>query len=210
MFGSYLAPIPLCRYVNKHVWPRKTSPIKFLQTRVTTFGTLTGREISDKFGHAQRWITRSGTSRSENPNDDTFLQRTVVGRKFSGWRGGVLMAVISAGSVLIVNLCFTIWAAITSKSGLSIGTIYEDECDKIKTAGLWTHIAINVMGTLLLGSSNYTMQCLSSPTRKEADAAHKVGKYVDIGIPSIRNLRGWRKKVLFSLLVISTVPLHFL
>ncbi|KAH8591808.1 hypothetical protein B0O99DRAFT_631704 [Bisporella sp. PMI_857] len=185
-------------------------PIEFLRTRATTFGTLAGNGVSEKFGQAQRWITRSGTMRPENPNEDTLLQRSRVGRKFSGWRGGVLMAVVSAGTVLCVNLCFTIWAAIKSKSGMSIGTIYEDDCDKIKTAGLWTHIAINIMGTLLLGSSNYTMQCLSSPTRKEADAAHAIGRYVDIGIPSLRNLRSWRKKMLFAVLVISTIPLHFL
>jgi len=120
------------------------------------------------------------------------------------------MAVVSAGSVLLVNVCFTIWAAIKSKTGLGIGTIYEDDCDKIKTAGLWIHIAINIMGTLLLGSSNYTMQCLSSPTRKEADTAHAAGSFVDIGIPSLRNLHGWAKKSLFAVLIISTIPLHFL
>jgi hypothetical protein len=72
------------------------------------------------------------------------------------------------------------------------------------------HIAINIMGTLLLGASNYTMQCISSPTRGEIDKAHSKGRYLDIGLPSLRNLEGWRKKILFWLLVGSTMPLHFL
>jgi len=185
--------------------------LKFLQTRATTFGTLTGNEVTEKVAQAKRWITRSGTLRPENfTNENAYLERNYVGRKFSGWRGGVLLAVVAAGSVLMVNLCFTIWAAAVSKSGTNIGTIYEDECSKIKSAGLGIHVAINVMGTLLLGSSNYTMQCLSSPTRKEVDTAHSKGKFVDIGIPSLRNLTSWKKKALFGALVISTIPLHFL
>jgi hypothetical protein len=35
-------------------------------------------------------------------------------------------------------------------------------------------------------------------------------KYLDIGIPSLKNLNGWKRKVLFTCLVLSTVPLHFL
>lgn len=66
------------------------------------------------------------------------------------------------------------------------------------------------MGTILLGASNYTMQCLSSPTRAEVDAAHSKGKYLDIGLPSLRNLRGWKRIVPYTFLVLSTLPLHFL
>ena len=74
----------------------------------------------------------------------------------------------------------------------------------------WVHIGINVMGTLLLGASNYTMQCLSAPTRKEVDAAHANGRYLDIGLPSLKNLNGWKKKLVFFLLIMSSLPLHFL
>jgi hypothetical protein len=35
-------------------------------------------------------------------------------------------------------------------------------------------------------------------------------KYLDIGIPSLKNLNGWKRKVLFTCLVLPTVPLHFL
>lgn len=165
--------------------------------------------MKDKYGQAKRFITRSGTGLPEIQIGDPIVVDNKK-RSFNGWRGGVLAAVTSAGVVLLVNICFTIWAAITSKSGTNIGIIWEAPCETIHTADLWIHIVVNILGTVLLGSSNYTMQCLSSPTRGEVDEAHSVGSYLDIGLPSFKNLRGWRKKSLFGLLVTSTIPLHFL
>ncbi|KAH6666023.1 hypothetical protein B0J14DRAFT_643332 [Halenospora varia] len=48
------------------------------------------------------------------------------------------------------------------------------------------------MSTLVLSASNYTMQAISSPRRKEVDNAHKKSTWVDIGVPSIQNLRLFR------------------
>jgi hypothetical protein len=71
-------------------------------------------------------------------------------------------AATSAGLLLLLinNPTSTIWARATSKSGLRIGTIYEGECGTVRHADSWLHIAISAMGTLLLGASNYTIQCL--------------------------------------------------
>ena len=56
------------------------------------------------------------------------------------------------------------------------------------------------------------MQCLSSPTRSEIDKAHGQGVWLDIGVPSVRNLRrlSTTRIVLWYLLAISSIPLHFL
>ena len=56
------------------------------------------------------------------------------------------------------------------------------------------------------------MQCLSSPTRNEIDKAHSQGIWLDIGVPSFRNLRRLStiRTVLWWLLAISSVPLHLL
>lgn len=166
--------------------------------------------MKDKYGKAKRFVTRSGTGLSEIKLEDAIKKDEKKRRSFTGWRGGVLAAATSAGLVLLVNLVFTIWAATKSKSGVNIGVIWEAPCQTIHTANLWIHIVLNILGTVLLGSSNYTMQCLSSPTRNEVDVAHSVGSYLDIGLPSFRNLKGWRKKSLFGLLIVSTLPLHFL
>lgn len=49
-------------------------------------------------------------------------------------------------------------------------------------------VIITVLGTLQLGASNYSMQCLSSPTRQEIDKAHSQGIWLDIGVPSLREM----------------------
>lgn len=56
------------------------------------------------------------------------------------------------------------------------------------------------------------MQCLSAPTRSEVDKAHSQGIWLDIGVPSVRNLRrlSTPRIVLWWLLAISSIPLHLL
>ena len=56
------------------------------------------------------------------------------------------------------------------------------------------------------------MQCLSSPTRNEIDKAHSQGIWLDIGVPSVRNLRklSTTRIILWWLLAISSIPLHLL
>jgi hypothetical protein len=56
------------------------------------------------------------------------------------------------------------------------------------------------------------MQVISSPTRQEVDSAHRRSKWLDIGIPSLRNLF-WIKKIqvfLWAILAVSSIPLHLL
>ena len=56
------------------------------------------------------------------------------------------------------------------------------------------------------------MQLLVSPTRAEVNKAHEQQRWLDIGIPNIRNLRfvSIRNRILWFLLVFSSLPLHLL
>ena len=56
------------------------------------------------------------------------------------------------------------------------------------------------------------MQCLASPTREEVDKAHGKRIWLDIGVPSVRNLRqiSSRRIILWWFLALSGVPLHLL
>lgn len=92
----------------------------------------------------------------------------------------------------------------------------------------WLHICINILSTLLLSASNCeynpksfctsglqaadTMQVISSPTRSEVDKAHQASRWLDIGVPGIRNLISITKTrvVWWALLAISSIPLHLL
>lgn len=115
--------------------------------------------------------------------------------------------------VLILNLTFTIaaWRELgTTVNGFR--TIYEGNCDNARRLNSILHLVINALSTLLLGSSNFCMQLLIAPTRKEVDHAHTQGTWMDIGIPSIRNF--WRVKlqrqVGWLLLALSSGTLHLL
>ena len=93
-----------------------------------------------------------------------------------------------------------------------VGTIQDGSCTEVRSLSLWLHVAINALSTLLFSASNYTMQCLTSPTRNEVDKAHKQGIRLDIGVPSMRNLKliSSNRIVLWWLLALSGIPLHFL
>lgn len=131
---------------------------------------------------------------------------------FNGWRVGVTICASTAASVLVINIGLTIWAS--AKNGLLHGliTIQDGSCQKTKNLSLWLHLAINALSTSLLAASNYCMQCLSSPTRVEIDRAHSRHIWLDIGVPSVRNLRNIAKSriVLWWLLAFSGIPLHLL
>ena len=125
---------------------------------------------------------------------------------------GVALCACTAGTVLLINLVVTIWGAARFGVHGSLVTILDGDCSKSKKLSLWLHLLINVLSTLLLGASNYCMQCLSSPSRAEINSAHSQHIWLDIGVPSVRNLRrvSWNKVILWWLFAISTVPLHLL
>ena len=128
-----------------------------------------------------------------------------------GWRASSKIALGCAVTVLITNICLTI-GIVTAGMKMMDGVymVYEGSCSKTQTKDSWVHLCLNIVATILLASSNYCMQLLTSPTRSEVDRAHAKRTWLDIGIPSIRNLGSLRKKkvALWWMLAISSVPLH--
>ncbi|KAK5050551.1 hypothetical protein LTR84_003832 [Exophiala bonariae] len=124
-----------------------------------------------------------------------------VSRHFHGWRTGALISSFLAGFSLLINIAVAAWLGTRSvSSGLGVVSIFTGDCGTVQTMDLWVHLAINILSTLLLGGSNYCMQCLSAPTRMDVDAAHKKGKWLDVGVPSVRNLGAvpWYKTFLYN------------
>lgn len=125
---------------------------------------------------------------------------------------GVTLCAATTGTVLVINALLTVFASIRYGVHGGLGTIQEGSCRITKDLSLWLHLVINILSTLLLGASNYCMQCLASPTREEVDIAHGQQIWLDIGVPSVRNLRRIApyRFVLWCLLAASTIPLHLL
>ena len=129
-----------------------------------------------------------------------------------GWAFGAVFAFSSVVIVFIANVATLSWASKTSPAIDGVGTIFTGDCDKINSINNWIHVLINICSTALLSGSNYCMQKLSAPTRADVDRAHARSVWLDIGIPSMRNLskisRG--RLVLWIMLGLSSVPLHLL
>ncbi|KAG5665370.1 hypothetical protein KAF25_009495, partial [Fusarium avenaceum] len=90
--------------------------------------------------------------------------------------------------------------------------LFKGNCKTASRINLWAHLGINVVGTGVLASSNFFMQALVAPTRFEIDKAHASGKWLEIGVPSIGNIRRiscW-SVFLWFLFSFSSVPLHLI
>lgn len=163
---------------------------------------------------------RKESSKNEtkpSPGDDektTFLTAKKIKRRrfFSGWRFGVISCAVSVILVFWINLITTIYVA--KHTGLSEGqgVLREGSCTDVSRLNVITHLVINILSTILLSGSNYCMQCLSAPTRKEIDRAHAKGIWMDIGVPSTRNLSkiSGKRLILWYGLGLTSLPLHLL
>jgi hypothetical protein len=128
-----------------------------------------------------------------------------------GWRAGLMMGICTAFFVLVFNIGLLIKGVILGyREG--VASLAQGDSVKVSNYDRVYHTFINILSTLLLGASNYAMQVLSSPTRENADAAHARGSWVEIGVVSPRNFKiiSRKRKLLWWMLAISSVPLHLL
>ena len=130
-------------------------------------------------------------------------------RVFKVWQVSISFYAILAGAVCIVNTGSIIWASVSFSTVNGVTTLLQGDCSTVSQWDTWIHLAINILSILLLGGSNYTMQCLAAPTRAEIDESHSKASWLDIGTPSVRNLTRihWKRSVTWLLLALSSVPL---
>ena len=133
-------------------------------------------------------------------------------KHLQGWRMGATLSAIAAATILLLNIIVTIAASARNPEHGGLADIQDGNCAQSERIDFWLHLLINVLSTILLAASNYCMQCLSSPTRADIDKAHSQHRWLDIGIPSIRNLGSMSlfKLSLWWLLALSSIPLHLL
>ncbi|KAL4796123.1 hypothetical protein BDV19DRAFT_361546 [Aspergillus venezuelensis] len=154
-----------------------------------------------------------GSSPSKESGNDAENQKLEHGRLHrwrAGWKFTLSLASAACIVVLAFNLGFLLWVVPRHRLKDDRGILYEGDCDRVKRLSTGLHLLINVLSTVLLGASNYGMQCLCAPTRKDLDKVHKQGSYLDIGVPSLRNLSyiPAKRSLLWIFLAISSLPLH--
>lgn len=130
---------------------------------------------------------------------------------------GIQLCATAACIALAINIILAVVAfarGYSHSSGSDFVTVllYEGKCSKTKNWSTGFPLLMNTLGTVILGSSNYCAQFLAAPTREDVDRAHARGSWLDIGVPSIRNIRalGKKKKAMWVILMLSTIPIHAL
>lgn len=124
----------------------------------------------------------------------------------------LMVQIIVILAILLSNFGLTVFAASQFNTQRGVGLIYQGDCATVGKLNLWLHLLINLLSTGMLSASNYCMQLQAAPTRANVNDAHTAGKWLDIGVPSLRNLlhiNGWRK-VSWALLAFSSIPIHLM
>ena len=132
--------------------------------------------------------------------------------RFSGWQMGMILAIFADLAIFFLVLALTVYTALNFRRTGYQATLIDNNCDSVRSWSTWLHLGVNVVCTILLATSSYTMQCLTSPSRKEINKAHQRGNCMDIGVPSFQNLLRTSPRRMLSWLVIllSSLPLHLL
>ena len=133
-------------------------------------------------------------------------------QRFNNYHFAVRCCFGTSVAVLAINMGFTLWAISKIGTQTTYGEIYKGDCSTAKKTVFWLHLLINALSTIVLAASNYCMQCLSSPTRKDIDKYHAKGIHLHISVPSYSNLRriSASKCILWFILAFSSIPLHLL
>lgn len=121
----------------------------------------------------------------------------------------ILVAVLAA--VLLAALFYGL--VVNRDLGVnSTFALFQGSCQTASGLNILVHLVLNVFGTLILASSNFFMQLVAAPSRAELDRAHQKWRWIDIGIPTVRNfasLSGF-KRASWLVLMASSVPIHLL
>jgi hypothetical protein len=88
--------------------------------------------------------------------------------------------------------------------------LYEGNCDKVKKLSILLLLPMNIIGTVLISTSNYVMQSVSAPTRQEVNRSHVGGGFRNIGMPTSYDMLVGRpyKSILWWILALTTAPIH--
>lgn len=167
-------------------------------------------ELPLKQGSIQKKF-RSPIERDHGHHEKNF-ERSWRQKRLTGWKMGAICSCSIAFAILLVNTSVFLWATSNHKVVNGSGTLFQGNCAEAKRTNTFVQVGINVLATLLLGASNYCMQCLSAPTREEVDSAHAKKEFLHIGVPSFTNLKKINRPrmIVWVLLGLSALPIHFL
>lgn len=151
-------------------------------------------------------------------NNASDLTKT-VDQQPKNYNRGPRLAMYGTVSVLLLNTILMAIALIYAfafkkhrLSSFSTAVLYEGSCSVASRSEMGLHFLVNVLSTGLLLASNYCMQYLNAPTRKDVDWAHAKGLRLSIGTQSFRNFFVMKKRsiTMWTVLLLTSLPIHSL
>ena len=177
----------IAKLIPRHFWKRRRTSSSFPleQSRLTEI--TTNEEQARQHGHEHE-----------------------LSRTHNWFRFGLRVCCLTIFLILLINVILLVTMELKYGVSDGLGTLVDGSFEKTRRLDLWLHLLINILGTILLASSNYSMQIVTAPTRDDIDKAHASYDWMDIGIPSVRNLWriSWLRKILWFFLFVSSIPLH--
>lgn len=154
-------------------------------------------------------ILRSGPA-YEHLQLQTTVDQAGPGKKKQGWRLGTPVSCYAVAVCLLLELALLTYALVTNRPRNGLGMLYEGHCERVKRLSILLLLPLNIIGTVLISTSNYVMQAISAPTRQEVDRSHAEGGFRNIGMPTSYDMLWSRpyKSTLWWILAITTVPIH--
>lgn len=192
--------------LSVYLYPRLASSGESEQPPTAASQDVTGTEVK----HGRRCSLFAGAKGSCTNALNRFSDWKVA-NSLIGWKFSLRIGAISATIVFAVNTALLIRALTAlEQSGSGRVLIFEGSREATERKTKWIHFYINVVSTLLLSASNYSMQFLSAPNRKDTNRAHARRAWMEIGVLSFRNIMRlhWTKRALWSLLVVTSLLIH--
>lgn len=133
--------------------------------------------------------------------------------QLTGWKRAAVVNCVLIFTILAVLVGALIAFWVESGSLLDYSILATGDChaytERLNTV---LHLFINILSTGILASTNFFMQILNAPDRKDLDTVHQRGSWLEIGVLSPRN--AFRvskfKTVLYLAFFLSSIPIHVL
>lgn len=129
----------------------------------------------------------------------------------TGWRRTAIVNITLAYLCdVVLSILLAVSVSRPNASLTSSTIIFNGDCGLSTALNLLLHLFINIISGVILASSNFFMQVLNSPSRKEIDKVHRWLRSVDIGVPSLKNLRhvSYFKLTSWIIFAITSIPIH--
>ncbi|KAF5025238.1 hypothetical protein F66182_2704 [Fusarium sp. NRRL 66182] len=168
---------------RRHRIPHTPEPGQFPRTQDSQMGGDFLHSASSSPNNS-----RPGTPRAEREKMLLDERPRPTKSLMTGWRAGVAANMLLAFFALVASITCLALASAQGHMSTNESPLMEGSSAAVEGIARGIVAAVNLLSIILIAGANYVVQILTSPTRAEVDNAHYDLRWLDIGIPSLRNM----------------------